>query len=111
MSDIVIKAGDTFPVLSVTIVNQDDDTPVDLTGATVVFRMAPDSGGAIVLSATASVRDGVNGVLEYNWAPGQTDTPGRYRGEFIITMPSGKVMTAPNTSYLDVRIVERLPDA
>lgn len=64
----------------------DNETPVDLTGATVAFSMDNRAGTAKVDAQAGAVVDGPEGIVKYSWASGDTDTPAVYFGQFKITV-------------------------
>jgi hypothetical protein len=84
--------GDTGPQIKLTLTQGDSDTPVDLTGASVVlnFRAAGESNvlfsrGLLVSSSTAS-----QGIATLQW---QTDDlnqeAGTYEGEVEVVLATG----------------------
>lgn len=103
-----VKQGDTLPTLDVTVVSDTDGSVVDLSAATsVVFRMRSVNAkpsGAFKVNAAAAFVVKAAGTMRYTWQVGDTDTPGSYAGEFVITYPAG-VQTVPTRGCLDV-IVE-----
>lgn len=105
--DFYIKQGDTSPSFEVTLLDANRD-PVDLTGATVQFRMSTRAGVAPVVDAAASVIDAAAGRVAYNWVAGDTDTVGTYLAEFVITDPYQE--TFPNGRYLTAQIMQNLAD-
>lgn len=100
-----LKAADTAPVLEATLEDASGE-PIDLTGASVGFAMIEPRNGATVIDAGANVADAANGLVRYPWADGDTDTPGRYRAEFVVTYADGTVETFPNAGYHDIIISE-----
>lgn len=90
---------------------------LDLTGdiglsTGVVFIMTPVAGGAPTVNRVAasvvSVDTSAKTVtVRYDWAAGQTDTSGTYKGEFEFDLTGGAA-TAPTDGYLEIRIVEDL---
>lgn len=102
-----IKQGDTSPAFRVTL--QDSaGVAVNVSGATILFHMAPTDGGPAVVEAAAEVVDGLNGVVRYIWQAADTATAGTYRGEFEVTFVDGSVETFPNSEYLRVKIIPQL---
>ena len=49
-----------------------------------------------------------DGVVEYAWAAGDTDTAGTHLAEFQVTFPGGLPATYPNRGYLLVEITADL---
>lgn len=56
----------------------------DLTGLTVKFRMVADDGTVTVNNANATIVDEDNGLVQYDFAAIDVDTPGTYWGWFIV---------------------------
>jgi DNA-binding beta-propeller fold protein YncE len=102
MSDLILKTGDTFPPLVTTL--EENGSPLDLTGAdSVTMRM---SSGNVSLTDLACdvVGDPTNGIVEYDWEPGDTDTPGTYKVDFLIDFGSDNLQSAPNDSEKEIVI-------
>jgi 5-hydroxyisourate hydrolase-like protein (transthyretin family) len=105
MADFYIKQGDTSPSFEVTLLDA-DRVAVDLTGATVQFRMSTRAGVAPVIDELADIISAADGRVAYNWVAGDTDDAGTYLAEFVITDPYQE--TFPNTRYLTVEIKPNL---
>lgn len=101
-----IKVGDRLPTLDATLIEDDTQTVIDLTAAnTVTFSMKkPGEAAAKVDAAAATFVDKVAGQVRYEWGASDTDTPGRYNGEFVVTWSSGEETTFPNHDYIEVII-------
>lgn len=108
--EFIIKRNDTLPPLASTITLRDGSV-VNLTGMTAMFLMRKEPNeGTVKVSAPATILDHVGGRVQYEWAEGDTDTSGKYRGEFQFTGPDG-IFTAPNDSYIPITIKDDLgPD-
>lgn len=111
---ILMKAGDTAPMVRVTLLDE-QGAPVDLLGASVRFVMATASEPrtvAVDQEATNAQNtdgsDGSKGRVEYAWGEGDTETPGAYVAEFEVTYASGEVQTFPTEDYVDVTIYDDL---
>jgi hypothetical protein len=86
-----------------------DDTPADITGATVKFIMRREKTVATPkVNASATVVDATTGQVRYDWAEGDTDTPGRYDCEWQVTLPGGEPGTFPDKGYDTVVITAEL---
>ena len=105
---LTMKKNDLEPKFRVTLQNA-DGTAIDLSLATSVrFIMKQSSGGTKLVSAPAAFLDRANGVVEYTWASGDTDTVGPFQAEFEVIWPTGRPMTVPNGEYLVVNVVPDL---
>jgi hypothetical protein len=108
MATFTIKKNDNLPVLSA-VLKDGDGVEIDMTGATVVFRMRRADGTQHIYKVNAAasfVTDGSDGAVEYEWQAGDLDTPGDYLGEFVITFGGGDVQTVPNDDYIRVKVVD-----
>lgn len=81
---------------------RDPDTgeplPFDLTDCdTITFVMATAIGAdPKVREAASVVGDPIDGVVQYDWVDGDTDTAGEYLAEVEVILPSEKPITFPN---------------
>lgn len=102
-----IKAGDLLPKLTVTLTTT-AGTVIDLTTATAVqfrmWRVDARPAGAFKVNAAGAFDDKPNGVVSYTWAGTDTDTPGLYYAEFVLTWPGPKPQTIPTVGYLIIQI-------
>jgi hypothetical protein len=108
MSTVYMKQGDRLPALQMQLLDA-AGAPLDLTGASVTFRMRPSSGGALKVNAAATVVDATTGTVRYSWAAGDTDTVGGFVAEWACSY-SGAVQTAPTVGYVTVQVVDALGD-
>ena len=106
-SIVYIKKGDRYPLLAATL-TLEDGTAINLTGGSVIFRMSTQHGQNLVNTA-ATVVSATDGTVRYDWASGDTDVVGKFRGEFVATLSSGRVVTVPNFEYIDIRIQDSVP--
>jgi len=105
MKQIYVKEGDLLPVVEATLYFE-DGTGMDLTDCTVKFHMI-DAEGTKKVDAAAVITDtGPPGKVEYRWVAADTDTPGRYRGEFEVTRVDTKTQTWPTLEPLEIIILE-----
>lgn len=98
-----IKQNDTLPKLGA-ILQDEDKEPVDITGATVRFHMSPYNKDEVLIDEEAEIIDATEGKVAYQWQTGDTETPGRYRGEFEINFLSNGKQTHPNCGK-DIEII------
>lgn len=82
--------------------------PVDLTDASsAVFNMASPAGALKVARGTMVFVDRPNGILEYAWVAGDTDTSGQYNVE-VEVMWGTDPQTFPSKGYFTVTIGDDL---
>jgi uncharacterized protein affecting Mg2+/Co2+ transport len=99
-----IKKDDTRPYLRVTVTDQ-DDAPVVLTSSDVIFNMVTDDNNRTSkVNSEAVIVSAVNGIAEYRWATGDTETAGNYLGEFQVTLSDGTIFTVPPDDSLKIII-------
>lgn len=99
---VYMKKGDRLPLLRASLTGA-DGVALNLTAASVVFRMRPRGGSALKVNSSATVVDAVNGVVQYGWGATDTDTEGLYDGEFVVTV-GGLVETVPSSGYVLVSV-------
>lgn len=110
MSDtFIIKQGDTSPSFAYTLYEPDRVTPVNLTGASVVFKMGTlDALGTPAVSAAAAIVSSSGGQVRYDWAKGDTDVSGEKVAEWEVTFADGSIETYPNKTYLPIFITPQI---
>lgn len=105
-----LKVGDTYPNIE-TILKNGDGNPIDLTGATVRFRMSVAGGGNLMLEEDATLvtpQTGTDiGRVYYTWDTDDVAIAGTYQAEWIVTFSSGKIATFPRgvTNGTDFNLV------
>ena len=111
MADFSIKSNDRLPVIKATL--NTAGAPVNLTGATKVDFIMRSKGptGSLKVNSPAVVVDPTGGIVRYDWAVGDTDTPGNYEAEWEVTWGDGKPQTFPTTSYHDIEVRADLDSA
>lgn len=104
-----IKAGDTGPPIFATLYDP-DGLPYDLTGAVVRFHMRELSGSIVVDKLADLVNGGLTGGVAFrDWAAADTETAGKYLGEFEVTFVTGVVQSFPrDRAGFDILISEGL---
>ena len=109
MADFHIKALDQLPVLSATLENGAGEA-VSLAGVQGVRFLMRAMRGATSpkVNGAASVDDAIAGKVHYDWQSSDTDTPGGYRGEWLVTFSDGRSERFPNNRSLTVAVHERL---
>ena len=96
-----LKKGDTYPFQQ--RLQYDDKTPVDLTDALSVYlKVRLDGATEYKIDKPCVIVDPGNGIVQYSPEDSDTDTPGMYSMEYVITYPGGKTQTVPsnNTMWL-----------
>lgn len=108
VQDVQVVKDDTYPYYRAQM--QYRKGPIDLTGAVVYFTMAPVAD-SIVNSVTAkvymkevTVLSAKDGLVEYQWAVGDTDTVGKYNIRFKVVRGS-VVFTKPTTEIARVVVI------
>lgn len=104
-ANFVIVEGATLPVLKAQLIDDITKVPIaDITGATVTFPLTNAAGETI--NPPVVITSGPEARVEVQWASGDTDKPGDFRGRFSVVYPDTSVLLIPNTEakYL-VRIV------
>ncbi len=81
------------------------DTVVDLTNATVKFKVKAYGATDLIIDADCLIPNPTTGVVTYTVKQADFTTTKRYKGELQVTWTGGKVMTA---SDLAIDIVEDL---
>lgn len=94
-------SGDTGSVLRVTCVNDDDESAIDLTGATVELQWNRRSDGALQTKSMTLVTP-ASGICSYQFATGELEAPAM-SFEVKITDASSKVIRSTATIDVDVR--------
>lgn len=97
-----IKVNDLEPALKVQILG------LDLTGCTVAFVMRLNSAAQVKVNAPAVIDNAPTGKVSYAWSAGDTDTPGKYRAEWVITYSNGRKRTVPAGGYDTVEVIANL---
>jgi hypothetical protein len=107
-----LKAHDRKPSIQVTLGFVGSSTVPDLAGASVSFIMRlTGSSGAPKVNSPAVIVDAGTGVIRYDWAVGDTDTPGEYEAEWEVIGSDGLAQTFPTDAYNTVIIYADLDNA
>lgn len=101
-----LKVGDVLPRLRKNLLNG-DGTPVDLTGGTVTLRMRALHGAVKIAAGAVSIVDAPAALVEYAWQAADSDTPGIFDYEWVITY-SGNTETVPNNGFGQLTIGKNL---
>jgi len=105
MADFELKTNDTYPPLRRRIVSVQTGEAINLTGASVRFHMR-DNAENVRVDADASIESPpTGGIVRYEWKAADTTLPGKYCGEFEITLSGGDILTAPSgENYIKIVI-------
>ena len=110
-----IKRKDTRPRYVVPLVDNFEEVgeaPIDLTTLEKVFfimRTKGEEGGEPEIKEEAEVLgDPKDGVVQYTWQTGDTDTTGNFNVEFELQWEDGGIETVPNESFFEVVVVADL---
>ena len=100
-----IVQNDTSPAFEC-ILRDGFGSPVDMTGATVLFHMRLAPGGTVKVNggAMGAVGSAINGRQKYSWAAVDTDTAGEFEAEVQVTFADGQIRTFPPDGYVAISI-------
>lgn len=105
---VVMRVGDRRPILSAKLSLKGAPGTNPLSGAiAVTFTLIDKKSGAKKVDAAVANIDSVQGqTVSYDWASGDTDTAGCYRGVFTVDYGGGVLQSFPpcDTDGIDVDI-------
>lgn len=102
MSEVSFPTGNTAPSLTGTL-TRTDGTAIDVTAATGVdFVMRLLADRRMKVDAAANVDDASGGLVSYDWAPGDLDTPGDYETRWRIRWADGTIEATEPANTLTV---------
>ena len=84
-------------------------SPVNVTGASVVFSMRVKPAGTMKITRQPSVVvTAGTGRVRYEWASdgSDTNTADEYEGEFQVEYANGKIQTFPNDGHIPIVITD-----
>lgn len=111
MTDFTLKQGDLRPALLATFTDA-TGARVNLTGATVILYIRRSATGDLLLAKPSTVapdqtpEGGTRGDVSYSWAAGETDVPGEYVAEWVVTFADGTIQTFPTEGAISLSIRE-----
>jgi hypothetical protein len=82
--------------------------PVDLTGASAARFIMKTGSTLKVNRAAMSFIDRSNGIVEYAWVTGDTDTSGTYNVEVEVDWGGSEFQSFPSTGYFTITISDDL---
>lgn len=100
MADWYMVKGDTYPRIRASLTQ--NGAPVNLSGATVAFKMRLN--GRTMVNDAADVVSASGGVVEYEWEPGDTDSVGMHEAFWVVTYSDETVQTFPGKGFNIVQI-------
>jgi hypothetical protein len=80
--------------LNFQVVKVDGKTPVDISNATVTFKMVPEGGSASKINAPCVITDGPNGRCKYTVRADDLDIVGAFEAELRVAFTPSKILTA-----------------
>ena len=101
-----IKQGDTGPPFRAHF--RAGGRPVDLTGATVRFRMTRRGSESVLIDQPAVVTHAQIGQAEYRWRAADTAERGVYHAELKATLADGSVVSSPQVGFHRVAVLRDL---
>lgn len=108
IKSFIIKENDTLPSLSITVIDRgcfDEKIPFILSAVTATtFTMIDECNQFKILEGPANITSSSGGTIEYTWSSADTDTPGRFKGEFRLSFSGGPRMTLPLNGSIDIFI-------
>lgn len=109
MPDLLVWfVGNRNPSITDTI-TYEDGTPVDLTGATVTFKMRALNSTTLKVNTAATVVTPSAGTVRYDWASADVDTAGQFLVWWVVTI-GGKTQDL-NEAVIEIRAHAPLTNA
>ena len=98
-----IKRRDTSPSIEA-VLQVEDGTPVNITGATVRFHMQNTVNAEVVIDAPATIVTPLAGLVRYDWQGDDTASAGFFAVEWEVTYADGSIETFPNggNAYINI---------
>jgi len=101
---LTIKQGDTRHAIRAALKTV-EGTPVDLSSASVRFKMS-QRFGTIALDREATIEP--DGTVHYVFNDGETDVSGFYKAEFLVTYADAREETFPHDGTIEIHIKNRI---
>lgn len=101
-----LNTGDVAPAYESQVVDA-YGIAVNLTGASVIFKLREAKQDTVVVSASAVVTSASTGMIKYSWSSLDTRTPGYYKARFEVWSLSGGLFTVPRLPDEDAFVVIR----
>lgn len=106
LPELVLTLKDNNTAATGKVLDPNDDStwaPIDLTGATVRFRIRELGSTVVKSTLTCTLTDATGGVAVTDFPTGTLDTAGIFEGEIEITFSSGGIQTVNDLIKLKVR--------
>jgi hypothetical protein len=108
-----LKRGDRRPYFRVQLLVTDPTAPpalipADLTDAVGVKFIMRKIGEAPIVDDAGTFVDRPNGIVQYAWAAGDTDTSGAFKMEVEVDWGAGEKQSFPSNGYYDITITDDL---
>jgi hypothetical protein len=101
----IVKKNDSYDAITYQLENEDNST-VDLTGASVNFVMGKKN--KLITNAKATVTSATSGIVSYQLTQLDTLVSGTFLAEFVVTFANGTVKTYPSNGYITVDVEQNL---
>jgi hypothetical protein len=101
----IVKKNDSYDAITYQLENEDNST-VDLTGASVNFVMGKKN--KLITNAKATVTSATSGIVSYQLTPLDTLVSGTFLAEFVVTFANGAIKTYPSNGYITVDVEQNL---
>jgi len=102
-----IKQGDRKPYLRAALKDANNNA-IDLTGCSVALVMRKGFDQPAKVNGACEIVNPTGGIVEYQWADGDTSVSGDYMAEFHITYSDGTKLSVPNSGYFVVQVLRTL---
>ncbi len=110
INPFIIKRNDTLPTLTIDIKTRGEFNQIiayNLSAVTsCTFSMTDDYGSLKISSYSGNILSNSAGTIQYIWRDGDTDTSGKYKGEFELNFVDGKKMSIPNLGYINIEVID-----
>ena len=101
-----IVQGATSPAITMKAEDRDENRvwqPIDLTNATVKFKMSTPDGEVLINLEDGVVRSVPLALIGYDWTAGDTDyDPGLHPAKFHVTLDGGELLILPTRDQDDL---------
>jgi hypothetical protein len=101
----IVKKNDSYDDITYQLENEDNST-VDLTGASVNFVMGKKN--KLITNAKATVTSATSGIVSYQLTQLDTLVSGTFLAEFVVTFANGTIKTYPSNGYITVDVEQNL---